>query len=112
MPTKTWYSEDGKIHENCAVFYKVKEVMKEILQVTCDRLIVEKSRKDRFWGAVEERDDNLHGRNQLGLLLKELRSLVKTKSIKELTTVKPLDIPNFLLLDEPINEVCVILALF
>ncbi len=203
MLTKIWYSEDSKIYENCAVFYKVKEefgglsnmsggyslkingetiyssealyqacrfpheptwqkeiisqrspmaakmkakkdnrrkdysrsdwqdirldlmrwvlrvklahhynAISEILLATGDRPIVEKSRKDRFWGAVEDKEGILHGCNQLGQLLMELRSLVKTKSSKELTKVEPLDIHDFLLLNIPISTIKVVVARF
>lgn len=86
--------------------------MKEILLSTGDRPIVEKSRKDRFWGAVEDKEGILHGYNQLGQLLMELRSLVKTKSSKELTEVEPLDIHDFLLLNKPISTIKVVVARF
>jgi hypothetical protein len=73
---------------------------------------VEKSRKDRFWGAVEDREGILHGCNKLRQLLMELRFLVKTKSSKELTKVEPLDILDFLLLNKPISTVRVVFAKF
>lgn len=76
--------------------------MKSILLSTGDRFIVEKSSKDCFWGAIEKQEGVLYGCNQLGLLLMELRSLVKNKPMKKLTTVEPLNIPDFLLLNEPI----------
>ena len=86
--------------------------MSKILLATGDRPIVEKSRKDRFWGAVEDKEGVLHGCNQLGQLLMELRSLIKTKSSKELTKVEPLDIPDFLLLNKPISTIKVVFARF
>jgi ribA/ribD-fused uncharacterized protein len=48
-----------------------------LLERTAGRAIVEKSRKDRTWGAVEDTDGRLHGRNQLGLLLMELRARLR-----------------------------------
>ncbi|HJN13665.1 MAG TPA: NADAR family protein [Pirellulaceae bacterium] len=44
-----------------------------LLQKTGDRAIVEHSRRDRFWGAVLERDGVLRGENWLGRLWMELR---------------------------------------
>lgn len=43
------------------------------LRKSGDRPIVERSRRDRFWGAVLEEDGVLRGKNQLGRLLMELR---------------------------------------
>jgi ribA/ribD-fused uncharacterized protein len=77
----------------------------ELLLSTGDSPIVEKSRKDKFWGAVEDLEGNLHGYNQLGRLLMELRELVKIQSRQELTVVEPLEIPDFLLLGNPITIV-------
>jgi len=45
----------------------------DLLMATGSRPIVEKSRKDRFWGAVEREDGLLVGQNVLGKLLGELR---------------------------------------
>lgn len=83
-----------------------KRISSLLLQ-TGDRPIVEKSRKDTYWGAVEKKEEEgqLHGCNQLGQLLMELRELVKTKSRQELMIVEPLDIPDFLLLGQPIPTV-------
>jgi len=44
-----------------------------LLRKSGDRAIVEKSRKDRFWGAVLEKDGVLRGQNRLGMLLMEIR---------------------------------------
>lgn len=71
-----------------------------VLEATGDRRIVEKSRKDRFWGAVELGDTgDLEGVNALGQLLVELRGE------GPLVEVPPLDIPDFLLFGEPIKTV-------
>jgi ribA/ribD-fused uncharacterized protein len=69
--------------------------------------IVENSHKDRFWGAVPEKDNktNMTGANVLGMLLMELRDLVNTVSVQELKVVEPLDIPNFLLYNVDIQTV-------
>jgi hypothetical protein len=44
-----------------------------LLRWTAPRPIVERSRRDRFWGAVRGPDGVLRGENQLGRLLVELR---------------------------------------
>jgi ribA/ribD-fused uncharacterized protein len=48
-----------------------------LLLATGDRPIVERSHKDRFWGAVPVDDDALVGINLLGVLLMELREEVR-----------------------------------
>ncbi|WP_020475989.1 NADAR family protein [Zavarzinella formosa] len=69
---------------------------------------VELSRKDAFWGAVEEKEGVLKGENHLGRLLTELRENVRTKFAEgkeaELLKVEPLAIPDFNLLGHPITE--------
>lgn len=44
-----------------------------LLRNSGDRAIVEKSRRDRVWGAVLEKDGVLRGENRLGRLLMEIR---------------------------------------
>jgi hypothetical protein len=70
---------------------------------------VEQSRKDRFWGAVLERDGVLRGENHLGRLLMELREeLAACKQAGEesrLLRVVPPEIPDFLLLGQPIGVI-------
>jgi ribA/ribD-fused uncharacterized protein len=75
-----------------------------LLRRSGERAIVEVSKKDTTWGAVE-RDGILHGRNQLGRLLMELRDEVRRRPRAELEVVAPLTIPDFLLLGEPIGAV-------
>ena len=78
----------------------------ELLRLSGDRMIVEISHKDRFWGAVAEADGTLRGRNQLGRLLMELRQLLLASvSREELTVVYPFGAPNFLLRGQPIETV-------
>ena len=48
----------------------------DLLRSTGSRPIVEKSRKDRFWGSVTREDGMLVGQNFLGKLLMELREQV------------------------------------
>lgn len=67
--------------------------------------IVEKSRKDDFWGAKETEDGALVGANVLGRLLMELRGLLQREAPKDLMSVRPPNIERFLLLDEPIGVV-------
>jgi ribA/ribD-fused uncharacterized protein len=78
-----------------------------LLLQTGERPIVEKSRKDSYWGAVEKKGEEgvLYGENKLGNLLMELRELVKIKPRQELTSVEPLDLSDFLLLGQPIPSI-------
>lgn len=77
-----------------------------LLLATQDRPIVEQSRKDDYWGAkVAEDDETLTGQNVLGRLLMELRERLKQDSSGQLLTVEPLNIPDFFLLDRPIESV-------
>lgn len=77
----------------------------ELLLRTGDKPIVEDSRKDQFWGAVKNENGQLEGRNALGRLLMELREELKGPERERLRTVKPLDIPDFLLYGQPIGLV-------
>jgi ribA/ribD-fused uncharacterized protein len=77
-----------------------------LLLATGGRPIVERSRKDRFWGAVEGNDGVLCGRNQLGLLLVQLRGLLESRPPEELQVVAPPPLPNFLLLGRPVEAAC------
>lgn len=79
--------------------------MSRLLRATGNRPIVEKSRKDRFWGAVEERDGVLRGQNRLGQLLMDLREFVGVMSQEELIEVPPLTLPDFRLIGESIGVV-------
>ena len=47
---------------------------RELLQSTGDRVLIEESARDGWWGAIPVNDTELEGRNVLGLLLTELRS--------------------------------------
>lgn len=78
-----------------------------LLLATRDRPIVEQSRKDDYWGAktTDEIGDTLIGQNVLGRLLMELREKLKGDTEGVLKTVPPLAIPDFLLLDKPIETV-------
>ncbi len=79
--------------------------MSKLLRATENRQIVEKSRNDRFWGAVEHEDGVLRGRNHLGQLLMGLRECVEIMAQEELSEVQPLTIADFCLLGTPIGIV-------
>lgn len=78
-----------------------------VLNATGDRPIVEKSRKDPFWGAkapkgVDE-PEVLTGANVLGQLLVRLRNDYRRGAIPEV--IEPLQIPDLLLYGEPIQAI-------
>jgi len=79
----------------------------KLLESTGDKPIVEDSNKDRFWGAVKEKDDetSLRGVNALGRLLMKLREEYYSDSRYDLLKVEPLNISNFLLFEKPIEIV-------
>jgi ribA/ribD-fused uncharacterized protein len=77
----------------------------ELLLSTEDRPIVEQSHRDDFWGAKLQQDGRLVGINVLGRLLMELRNRLRSPDGRQLRTVQPLDIPNFLLNGQPIGEI-------
>ena len=81
------------------------ERFSKVLKSTGERNIVEKSRRDSFWGAVENENCVLTGRNVLGNLLTDLRELVKIMAKEDLLKVVPLNIENFTLLGESIKMV-------
>ncbi len=90
-----------KLAQNFSSFAK-------ILRSTGHKDIVEKSTKDKFWGAMEDKTDpnKLVGENVLGKLLMELREELYNSSDKsKLLSVEPLDIPDFLLYGKPIGVV-------
>src|SRR5262249_26652285 len=103
MAAKMASRKDGRRKETRADWEAVQvEVMRWVLRVklaqhygalswplrgTAGRAIVERSHRDRFWGAVEDEDGRLHGGNQLGRLLMELRELVLTRPRDELKVV-------------------------
>lgn len=68
--------------------------------------IVERSRRDDFWGARLMQDDTLVGTNALGRLLMELRDQIAKEPPNVLQRVEPLPIRNFRLLDEQIGKIC------
>jgi type I restriction enzyme S subunit len=79
---------------------------RSLLSSTGDRHIVEESHKVDFWAAKASKDPGvLVGENQLGILLTALRDEIKGGPIGALSSVPPLDIPEFTLLGEPITTV-------
>ena len=78
----------------------------DALLETGDLPIVEHSRRDDFWGAKPVDDTTLVGVNALGRLLMELREQVKREPPDILQRVEPLSIPNFLLRDKQIGQIC------
>jgi ribA/ribD-fused uncharacterized protein len=77
----------------------------QLLRATEGRAIVERSRRDPFWGAIEGPDGTLRGRNELGRLWMELRDEVGAAGPDGFETVEPLAIPGFLLLGQQIEAV-------
>lgn len=79
----------------------------KLLEETHPKQIVEDSRKDRFWGAVREKDDDntLIGVNALGRLLMELRQKYMSEKRYDLLVVEPLQINNFKLFGEEIQRI-------
>ena len=76
-----------------------------LLLSTGNNPIVEESRRDPFWGSQPQEPDLLMGENVLGRLLMELREEVKTRPEESLRSLKPLNIPNFCLLNKPIEPI-------
>jgi type I restriction enzyme S subunit len=80
-----------------------------LLRWSAPRSIVERSARDRFWGAVLEADGVLRGENHLGRLLMELREefLARKAAGEEahLLRVEPPQVPEFLLLGRAIGVV-------
>lgn len=78
-----------------------------LLSSTAERLIVEDSHKDTYWGAVPSKVDPslLHGANVLGRLLGLLRDIVVTLDPAQWQMVPPPPIADFLLDGQPVEAV-------
>ena len=76
-----------------------------LLLETGERPIVEDSRKDAFWGAVQNATGQLIGANVLGRLLMELREELKKPDSPRLLQVDPPPIPELFLLGDPIRPI-------
>lgn len=81
------------------------EKFSALLLETGERSIVEKSRRDAFWGAKMIEGQKLVGMNVLGSLLMELREEVRSSDCDLFLRVEPLTIPNFCLIGKPIHPV-------
>lgn len=75
----------------------------DLLERTASKPIVEDSRRDDFWGAIAKSEEILVGANVLGRLLVELREKHRNRPDQFSGTLIPLEIPNFMLLGEPIQ---------
>lgn len=75
----------------------------KILLASENRIIVEESRRDNFWGAKRSDNDNLIGINVLGRILIELREELKNNKFSEI--LGPIDVPKFYLYGEPIQPI-------
>lgn len=79
-----------------------------VLESTCDKQIVEDSRKDDFWGAIRDKrnQNTLIGTNALGRLLMELRQSYYHKRFDyKIFFIEPIDVPDFKLLNSKIEAV-------
>jgi ribA/ribD-fused uncharacterized protein len=75
------------------------------LKATSPRPIVEQSRRDTFWGALETPEGRLRGENHLGRLLTDLREDVLSRKIEPNAVVKPPNLSDFRLFGLPISDV-------
>ena len=78
---------------------------RDLLLATGGRPIVEKSRKDDFWGAKVRSDGVLVGVNLLGRLLMELREELRGASCEALRRLEPPTDRAFLLYGQPIRVI-------
>ncbi len=106
-----WYQKkpvfmNWVLHVKLALHY---DAIGALLEATGKRTIVETSPDGNFWGAVREiRGDEssaLIGANVFGQLLMHLRDEYHANTKKELLVVEPIDVPDFLLLGEPVRTV-------
>lgn len=79
------------------------EKFKFLLLASENKIIVEESRRDSFWGAKRNEDDLLIGVNVLGRILIELRQ--ELESGKDFEILGRLEIPNFTFLGNPIEPI-------
>jgi ribA/ribD-fused uncharacterized protein len=80
----------------------------EILKSTGEKIIVEDSRKNAFWGAIRDKNNNnfLVGSNVLGQLLMELRKFyLQNKDKLVVFRVEPPKIPDFKLIGHDIGTI-------
>lgn len=79
------------------------EQFSQLLFNTGTKAIVEKSRRDTFWGTKLSETGTLVGNNVLGRLLMELREFIKIGTITEFTEVNPPKIHDFFLFQKTIG---------
>lgn len=77
----------------------------ELLLSTGNEFIVEESHRDQFWGAKPIDSEVLVGFNVLGQLLTHLRERLKSPGAEKLKSVFPLSLPQFLLMDKPVEPI-------
>ena len=76
-----------------------------LLLSTGEKAIVEQSRKDRFWGAIPDRDGkSLWGANVLGQILTEIRNQLR-RSPSSFDQILPPKIENFKLLGRVVGAI-------
>lgn len=80
----------------------------ELLESTGNLHIVELSYKDNFWGAKPV-GEYLEGWNILGRSLSELREDYRKAGERTQYKLKPLEIYNFILMGEKVNEITVVM---
>lgn len=75
-----WITEDGGFRVAAMRWVVVAKLFQNfkrfsaVLDSTGDRLIIEQTRKDDFWGAILQPDGTLKGANMLGHLLVDIRA--------------------------------------
>ena len=96
-----WYSVNIPIMKWCILvkYFQHRENFGRLLDGTYEE-IVESSARDKFWGAIPQKDGTLVGTNALGRVLKNVRD---NNPISQ--SVPPLRILNFKLLGYSIGEV-------
>lgn len=106
---KDWDKVRVKIMRWCLQVKLAQNFIKfgQLLEETHKWPIVEDSRKDKFWGAVRDKNNKqiLTGINALGRLLMELRQTYRSAKRYDLLYVAPLYIDNFNLFGEPIQAI-------
>ena len=76
------------------------------LAKTDSKFIVENSSKDDFWGAIPNHNGTeFVGKNALGILLTEIRSILYSNDNISLLTVEPPNIKEFYFRGEVINTI-------
>jgi type I restriction enzyme S subunit len=79
----------------------------KMLLSTDDKVLVERSNVDAFWGAKPQHNGTLIGQNVLGRLLMELRAWLREADIESTHVVPAPNISHFLLLDSPIETMSI-----